>query len=116
MKDISSEIEYQGKKYMITFDINVMEEIQETYGSMSAWSEKIEPTDGSEPNIKALKFGFTAMLNEGIDITNEKNGKNEVHLTSSQVGRIISGIGIEETGKKLSEVIVNSTKSAEKNA
>ena len=115
MKDISTEIEYQGKKYMVVFNINVMEEIQNEYGAMSAWSEKIEPEDGEEPNIKALKFGLTVMINEGINITNEKSGKNDTHLTSLQVGRMISEIGLQETGKKISEVIVNSTKSAEKN-
>lgn len=115
MKDISSEIEYRGRKYMIIFNINVMEVVQEEYGSIQAWGEKIEPTDGSEPNIKALKFGLTAMINEGIDINNEKSGKSEAHMNLAQVGRLITEIGMQEAAGKLSNVVVKSMQSAEKN-
>ena len=92
-----------------------MDLIQDKYETVQKWGEL---TDGSkgEPNIIALKYGFTCMLNEGIEIDNENNGTDEKLLTESQVGRIISEIGLEGVANKLSDTVVSSTQSAEKNA
>lgn len=115
MKNTYQTIEYKGKKYKLVFDMNVMEEIQEKYGSIEKWGEL---TDGSkgEPNAKAIKFGFTAMLNEGIDIDNEENGTKEKLLTLKQVGRMITEIGFTNSAEALNKTVVESTKSDEKNA
>ena len=115
MKDISGEIEYKGKKYKLIFNLNVMEEIQEKYGSIEKWGSEWEPKDG-EPNIKALKFGFAAMLNEGLEITNEENGMSEKPLTLRQVGRIISEIGTENAVMALNSTVIKSTQSDQKNS
>ena len=72
MKNIS-EIEYNGKKLKLVFNLNVMEEIQEEFGSVDNWGKLTDGASG-EVNIKALKFGFTAMINEAIDIENDENG------------------------------------------
>ena len=71
MKEMRNEIEYKGITYNLVFNLNVMEVIQDEYGTLDKWGEL---TDGSkgEPNAKAVVFGFTAMLNEGIDIDNEE--------------------------------------------
>ena len=63
MKEMRTEIEYKGTTYNLVFDLNVMEEIQDEYGTLDEWGKL---TDGStgEPNAKAVIFGFTAMLNE----------------------------------------------------
>ena len=114
MKEISTEIEYKGKKYKLLFNLNVMEEIQEKYGSVKEWGELAEPTEG-ESNVKALKFGFMTMLNEGIDIANEENGTNIEPLTLKQVGRMISNLGMAEAQKALSNTVVESAKNNEKN-
>lgn len=115
MKNTYQTIEYKSKKYKLVFDMNVMEEIQEKYGSIEKWGEL---TDGSkgEPNAKAIKFGFTAMLNEGIDIDNEENGAKEKPLTLKQVGRMITEIGFTNSAEALNKTVVESTKSDEKNA
>ena len=115
MKNTYQTIEYKGKKYKLVFDMNVMEGIQEKYGSIENWGEL---TDGSkgEPNAKAIKFGFTAMLNEGIDIDNEENGTKEKLLTLKQVGRMITEIGFTNSAEALNKTVVESTKSDEKNA
>ena len=115
MKNTYQTIEYKGKKYKLVFDMNVMEEIQEKYESIEKWGEL---TDGSkgEPNAKAIKFGFTAMLNEGIDIDNEENGTKEKPLTLKQVGRMITEIGFTNSAEALNKTVVESTKSDEKNA
>lgn len=112
MKDINGKIQYKDKEYKLVFNLNVMERIQEEYGSIEEWGNL---TSGGEPNAKAVIFGFTEMLNEGIDIENEENGTDIKPLTLKQVGRMITEIGFENATEKLSKTVVESTKSGEKN-
>ena len=117
-KKEKSEITYKGVKYALVFNLNVMEEIQEEYGSVEAWGELAEAT--TEPNAKAIKYGLTAMINEGIDIYNEEHISDEGFIerpffNAKQVGRIISEIGLHEAAKKLNKTVIDSTKSDEKN-
>lgn len=116
MKELFTEIEYKGEKYTLAFNLNVMEEIQAEYGSLDKWGTKCEPKKG-EPDIKAVKFGFTAMLNEGIDMYNSENPTaTKPFFTQKQVGRIMSEFGMAETKAALNDAVVKSTQSAEKNA
>lgn len=113
LKSFNNEIKYKEKIYHLVFNLNVMQEIQEEYGTMENWGSL---TDGSkgEVNIKALIFGFMKMLNEGIEIENEENGENAIKyplFTEKQVGRMITEIGLENMAKKLSETVIESTKS-----
>lgn len=107
MKDISQTINYKGKEYKLVFNLNVMEEIQEEYGSVQAWADLTDAQE--EPNAKAVKFGFAAMLNEGIDIANDENGTDEPMLSLKQVGRIITEIGLQESAQKINDVVIEST-------
>ena len=117
MKEISKEFEYKGKTYKLVFNLNVMEVIQDKYGTLENWGKL---TDGAEndgePNAKAVIFGITAMLNEGIDIQNEENGTEEKMLTNKQVGRMITEIGLKSSAQLMNGVVIDSTQSAEKNA
>ena len=106
-------IKHKGKDYELVFNLNVMEEIQEEYGSVEAWGELVEAS--AEPKAKDVKFGFTAMINEGIDIYNEEHEEQREFLTSKQVGRILSEIGLAEVAQKLNKTVIDSTKSDEKN-
>lgn len=115
MKDVNGKIKYKDKEYKLVFNLNVMEEIQGEYGSIEKWGQLSDPS-GGEPNVKALRFGFTAMLNEGIDIDNEENGTDIKPLTLKQVGRIITEIGADNAALALNNTVVASTKSEEKNA
>lgn len=115
MKDFNGEIQYKGKTYKLVFNLNVMENVQEKYGSINKWAELTDGANG-EPNAKAVIFGFTEMLNEGIDIENEENGTDIKPLTLKQVGRMITEIGLAEATSALNDTVINSTKSDEKNA
>lgn len=106
---------YKGEDYELVFNLNVMEDIQEVYGSVEEWGNLIEPEDGTEPKAKDIKFGFTAMINEGIDIYNEDNEEKRELLTDKQVGRMISEFGLAEVAKMINKTVVDSTKSDEKN-
>ena len=45
MKEMRNEIEYNGTKYNLVFNLNVMEVIQEQYGTLDKWGSL---TDGSK--------------------------------------------------------------------
>ena len=113
MKDVNGKIQYRDKEYSFVFNLNVMEEIQEEYGSIEEWGNL---TSGAEPNVKALIFGFSAMLNEGIDIENEENGTDIKTLSLKQVGRIITEVGFQNVTEKVKDTVIESTQSNEKNA
>nr|DAX39501.1 MAG TPA: tail tube protein [Caudoviricetes sp.] len=115
MADIKKVLEIEGKKYPMAFTLNVMESIQDEYGTIDKWGDLTEGKDG-EPNIKALVFGLTEMINEGLDIEAEEKGKDYKPLTHKQVARLLTKVGLAEATKQLNEVVVESTKSDEKNA
>lgn len=112
MKNISKTLDYKGKSYDVVFTLNVMEAIQEEYGTLDKWADLTEGKD-TEPNAKAVIFGFTEMLNEGIDIKNEETGSNEKPLTRKQVGRILTDVGMAKIASTMQEVVIGSTKSGE---
>ena len=41
MKSKLQEIEYRNKTYKLAFDLNVMEAIQDEYGSIDAWGKLV---------------------------------------------------------------------------
>lgn len=115
MKNAAQEIEYKGKTYKLAFDLNVMESIQDEYGSIEAWGKLTEPEEG-EPNVKALVFGVTEMINEGIDISNDEDGTDEKPLTHKQVARILTEVGLESVAEKMQKSVIDSTEDDSKNA
>lgn len=114
MKDFRSNFEVEGVKYGLVFNLNVMEAIQDEYGSVQKWGELTDSKTG-EVNAKALIFGLTEMMNEAIDIDNEKLEHKKDFLTKKQVGRIVTQLGIEKSAEQLNGTIIESTKSDEKN-
>lgn len=110
MKSKVSYIETADRTYPICFNLNVLEEIQDEYGCMKNWGEAVQPPDNSEPTMKVLKYGLCAMINEAIDIENEQNGRNDAPVTSKQVGRIVSEIGLNVIVEKIVELTVSANK------
>lgn len=109
MKEKLTYIETEDRNYPIVFNVNVMEEIQEAYGSISAWGAIVENAEGGEPKVKDLKIGLMFMINEAIDIENEKTGQNTPFVTTKQVGRLISEVGFDKISAKIQNVTINST-------
>lgn len=115
MQDITKHINYKGIDYPLVFNLNVIEKIQEKYGSYEKWGEMTdgkenEEGEKTEVNIGALKFGITEMINEGIDIENETTENKREFLTEKQIGRIITEIGISKMTEKVQETVIDSTK------
>ena len=110
-------LKVEGKEYPMAFNLNVMEVIQEEYDTVDKWGDLVEGKGkNKEPNIKALVFGLTAMINEGLDIEADEKGKDFKPLTHKQVARLLTKIGLAEATEQLTEVVTESTKSDEKNA
>ena len=106
MIDKITYLETDTEKFPLAFTLNVMEALQEEYGTLSEWSELIR--NQKEPNIKALKFFITEAINEGIDIENEKSSEKRVSITSSKAGRIITEIGLKKVANTITKMITES--------
>lgn len=117
MIDTIKHIKCKEIDYPLAFNLNVIEKLQDKYGSYEKWGEM---TDGKEKeiNIGALKFGVLEMINEGIDIENEAKETKREFLTLKQVGRLITELGMKKLTDKVQETVIESTKSneEEKNA
>ncbi len=110
MKDYKLDFEVDGKNYSMIFNLNVMQAIQEEYGTVQEWG-RLTDGKGGELNAKALIFGLTTMINEGIEINNDEKGLNEPLFNEKQVGRLITKMGIQKAASKLNEAVVEGTKS-----
>ncbi|MEI3541750.1 MAG: hypothetical protein V8P98_02960 [Acutalibacteraceae bacterium] len=106
MVDKINYLETKTEKYPLVFTLNVMEAIQEKYGTIEAWSNLIQ-RDG-EPDIKALKFFITEAINEGLEIEAEKNGEKRKAITSKKAGRILTEIGLSGAASKIMATISDS--------
>lgn len=116
MKNNAGTITYKEKEYNVVFNLNVMEAIQEEYGTIDKWTELTSGAN-QEVNIKALKFGYREMLNEGLSIEAEEKGEEYKPVTPAFVGRMLTDIGLENMTKTLQETVIESTKTDEgKNA
>ncbi len=112
MIDTIKHIKCQEMEYPLVFNLNVIEKLQDKYGSYEKWGEM---TDGKEKeiNIGALKFGILEMINEGIDIENENKETKREFLTLKQIGRLITELGMKKLTDKVQETVIESTKSNE---
>lgn len=114
MKDNEFKIKFKNVEYPMVFNLNVMETIQEEYGTIQKWGNLALPDTKEnpdvEPNVKALKCGLTAMINEGIDIYNEGKGEKDQlkPVTTKQIGRLLTELGLTEVANQMSNVVVES--------
>ena len=109
MKDYKVKFTVEDKEYSAIFNLNVMEAIQEEYGTVQEWGALTDGKSG-EVNAKALKFGFMAMMNEAVEIENEEKGTNKPLFTLSQVGRLITRAGVEKSAETLNNAVIQATK------
>lgn len=103
-------IEIDDKKYPLLFSMNVMESIQNKYGSLDKWSNIIQPKDGSEANIGAVIDTFYFIINEGIDFVNFEDNLKEPLLDRKTIGRLISKVGLKNATKEVTDLVIDSTK------
>jgi hypothetical protein len=109
MLDKITYLECGEKRYPMAFTLNVMESLQENYGSLDEWSKLIQ--NAKEPNVKALKFFITEAINEGLEI----EGNAEKRVTSKEVGRILTEVGLANSAQKIKNLISSSVPKSEEN-
>lgn len=110
MKDYNFSFDFEGKKYEMILNLNVLNILQNKYGTVQKWAELTDKSKG-EINIEALLFGYKEMLNEAIDISNEEKNENNPFFTEKQVGRLISKMGYDLATKRLNDAVIEGTKS-----
>lgn len=110
--------EHGGKEYGLIYNLNVMERIQETYGSIDKWARLV--MNKKEPNIKALIAGITFMLSEYAEIENERraelrDGDLLPVLTHKQTSRLFSSMGTSRLFELVDKAIDEAGGDEEKN-
>lgn len=117
MKEKYGKITYKNQEYIMPFNFNVMQAIQEEYGTLEKWGNLSDGIDEDgnlrEVDAKAVIFGAKEMLNEGIDIMNEENGTDLKPFTLKQAGRLVTELGMEEILGTINETVIESTKDDE---
>lgn len=106
MKDISKEIVIDNKKYLMVFNLNVMEDLQKKYGSLKKWLDLVNNDDWNKVDLSALKYSLTLMFNEGIDIENDSLSVEQKKTFKRKRGRKNHK---QRTFKKVEETIDEST-------
>ena len=109
LRDVTKTFEVGDKTYTLAFNLNSMADIEKKYGSIAKWGKLVDASN-KDINIDALRYGLTAMLNEGIDMNNEINGTHEPFLTERQAGRIIMALSTKTVANKMNDLIVESVK------
>lgn len=120
MKDINDKLEYKGKEYTLVFNLNVLEAIQEEYGTLTDWIEKAYGKGTNEPSAKALAFVIAEMVNEGIDIDNDERAPEEAEkpITPKTANRMLSEFmkksgGLEKVIEKVDKLMGESLQGGE---
>lgn len=97
----------KNETFPFTYSLNVMEALQNEFGSLNEWSDMVEPKDGSEPKIKALLFFFKEAINEGIDIENENSDQPRKFVNERKVGRIITELGVKTVLEQIKGTVID---------
>lgn len=117
MKDIMDTLTYKGKEYKLIFNLNVLEEIQDKYGTLNNLLEDAYGRKTGEPSIKALSFIIMSMVNEAIDIENESKEVPQPLITQKQANRMltefIQGNGVENVVKLVDDLMTKSLQGGE---
>lgn len=113
MHDKIGYLETKNKVYPFVFNVNVLEDLQDEYGSFQKWVDTVGNTingDKSvEPRIKDIKRALMLMINEGIDIENESSDEKQEFVNERQVGRIMSAVGQDKIVDEMMKLIKEST-------
>jgi len=112
MIDKKMSITIKGVEFPMAFNLNVLEAIQERYGTIEKWQDRIQPKKG-EAQIKDIKWTLVTFINEGIEIENE-NGEKRTLLTEKQLGRMITNV--TDIAKAITKTVTDSVPVPDPNA
>lgn len=98
--------EFGGKKYPAVFNLNIMADVQEKFGSISV----LDTLDGKEPNISAIRFLMTHMINEAERLSKKAEKR---FYTEEEIGSMITMEELLKSQTKAAEIIAKDTESKE---
>lgn len=101
------DFEFDGKKYPGIFNLNVMADLQEKFGSVDV----LKLIEGDEPNIIAIRFLMTKMINEAERVNKEKEEKK--YFTEEEIGSMVTIDDLLNSSKVAQNIIVRDTESKE---
>lgn len=104
MIDKIKHINVGEKSYPMSFSLNVIEQIQEKYGSIDKWTEIF---DAKDIKIADVIQTFEFLLNEGIDIENEEKSEKRAFLSHKQVGRLLTQIGLQNATEQIKNLFID---------
>lgn len=119
MKDISDTLKYKGNEYTLVFNFNVLDAVQEKYGTLVKWIEEAYGKKTGEPSAKALAFIIAEMVNEGIDIDNEDRKPEEqlepitLKTANRMLSEFVKEYGIEKVITKVDDLMSKSVQGGE---
>ena len=74
------------------------------------------PLAGTSCSFSAkVSSNSVPMINEGIDIFNEENNETRPFFDSKKIGRLLTEVGLDKAVSSVSNTVIESTKSDEKN-
>ena len=104
MIDKLNYINIGGVDYPAQLTLNVLETIQDEFGSIEKWQDEIN----GDKNIKTLIWTFKELVNEGIDIENDKTSESRKFINHKQAGRLITELGLAKTSEFITSVVISS--------
>lgn len=90
------DIELQGKKYKLSYNLNAIEELTEIYGTMGEAIKALRQNESELKRIRHIKTWLRVGINHG----------NDLELTDKQVGKMLFLDSMNETLMKITHNLV----------
>lgn len=87
-------------------DINTLLDIQEKFGSIDEWIERLGAEEG-KTDYNVMRWTVMTFINEGITLENIETGKEKEQVTERYAGALISAYGAAKMMKKIIEAYAN---------
>ncbi len=118
-------MELGDKLYPIKCDLAVLEAVQEEFGKLSDFELSLSgaiPTGKKdnkgkrlyrqgEPSMKAVRFVLPLMINEGIDLENQLEGKKREHVTEKILRAELTVMNVFDLADQLHQEFIKCFKS-----
>lgn len=108
MIDTIYHLKTKNEEFPMAFSIGIWSKLQKEFGSINKL-ETLATIKGEngvvEPNLEIIIRIITDMINEGIDIENEKAAEKREFISTKKAGRIITEVGVQKAFNKMMQLI-----------
>lgn len=99
-------IEANGVEYPFAFSIRAINKIQEKYGSLDLWQERLT---ADSLDLGVFLWTMELMINNGIELENRIKGEKRALIDEIDVDIILTTLGMENIAPTLFGVVNDST-------